>query len=136
MPDQPGSPSPADRRPGDAADPESLASALVALQDAVDELSRTAAATVSDTAHASPAPLPGTVTPPPAEPQPGGTGRPDEGMDEGMDERDLYVQSLERRGALVDVDASEAGEVDWASLPPAVTHVRFRDGRVQRIGFT
>lgn len=128
MPDQPGPPSPADRLPGDAADPESLASALVALQDAVDELSRTAGATEGDTAPPSPAP--GAVEPPPAA-SPSG-----EPVSEHPDERDSYIQSLERRGALVDVDASEDGEIDWAALPPAATHVRFRDGRVQRIGFT
>jgi hypothetical protein len=50
----------------------------------------------------------------------------------GEDERELYYHHLEKRGALVDVDE----EVDLASLPPTVTHVRYPDGRVQRIGYT
>lgn len=48
------------------------------------------------------------------------------------EERKAYLRSLQRRGALVDADR----DVDLASLPPTVTHVRFPDGRVQRIGYS
>lgn len=47
------------------------------------------------------------------------------------DERAVYYRHLEERGALQDVDE----ETDIESLPSAVTHVRYPDGRVERVGY-
>ena len=44
----------------------------------------------------------------------------------------LYYERLEQTGRLVDVDAN----TDLSRLPPHVTHVRYPDGTVERIGFT
>ena len=43
----------------------------------------------------------------------------------------LFYERLEQTGRLVDVDAN----TDLAGLPPHVTHVRYPDGTVERIGF-
>jgi hypothetical protein len=47
------------------------------------------------------------------------------------DERAQYHRHLEERGALKDVDEG----TDLSSLPPTVTHVRYPDGRVVRLGY-
>jgi len=44
----------------------------------------------------------------------------------------LFYKRLEQTGQLIDVDSS----TDLASLPPSVTHVRYPDGRIERIGFS
>ena len=48
------------------------------------------------------------------------------------DERELYYRHLEERGALKDLDEG----TDLSSLPPKVTHVRYPDGRVERLGYS
>jgi hypothetical protein len=104
---------PADHAP---ASPESLTAALAALQSAADALSRTAAAPRAGTEE------------PTGEVGQTSAALPRPELD--PDKAD-YHRSLERRGALVDVEDG----LDLGTLPPSVTHVRFRDGRVQRIGF-
>jgi hypothetical protein len=44
----------------------------------------------------------------------------------------LFHERLEQTGQLVDVDAN----ADVTKLPPHVTHVRYPDGTVERIGFS
>ena len=44
----------------------------------------------------------------------------------------LFYKRLEQTGQLMDVDST----TDLASLPPSVTHVRYPDGRIERIGFS
>jgi hypothetical protein len=44
----------------------------------------------------------------------------------------LFYQVLEQNGQLVNVDA----DADLTSLPANVTHVRYPDGRVERVGFS
>jgi hypothetical protein len=48
------------------------------------------------------------------------------------EEARLFYERLEQTGQLVDVDAN----IDVTKLPPRVTHVRFPDGTVERIGFS
>lgn len=48
------------------------------------------------------------------------------------EEARLFYERLEQTGRLVDVDAN----TDLSSLPPHVTHVRYPDGTVERIGFS
>ena len=103
--DQMSSASPAERTVS-----SSLATAVAALHEAAEELSRTNGGSL-------PEPMTDEEEPAASDPQ--------------MDEREAYYRSLQRRGALVDADE----DVDLASLPPTVTHVRFTNGRVQRIGF-
>jgi len=43
-----------------------------------------------------------------------------------------YYRDLEELGVLMDVDE----ETDLDSLPSQATHVRYPDGRVERVGFT
>ena len=50
-------------------------------------------------------------------------------MDE---EKQLFIQMLKQTGQLVDVNENE----DTSKLPARVTHVRYPDGRVERIRFT
>lgn len=47
-------------------------------------------------------------------------------------EREQYYRHLEERGALKDVGE----DTDLSSLPPTVTHVRYPDGRVERLGYS
>jgi hypothetical protein len=47
-------------------------------------------------------------------------------------EREQYYRHLEERGALRDVGEG----TDLSSLPSAVTHVRYPDGRVERLGYS
>jgi hypothetical protein len=42
-----------------------------------------------------------------------------------------FYDNLRQNGQLVDVDEG----VDLSRLPPQVTHVRYPDGRVERVGF-
>jgi hypothetical protein len=44
----------------------------------------------------------------------------------------LFYERLEQTGQLVDVDAN----ADVTTLPPRVTHVRYPDGTIERIGFS
>jgi hypothetical protein len=90
---------------------ESLAAAVASLRKAADELSRRS-------------------SPPPPEPLTAKENPSPPGREQ--DDRKAYYRSLQRRGVLVDVDE----DVDLASLPPSVTHVRFADGRVQRVGYS
>lgn len=56
----------------------------------------------------------------------------DEATDDIPDEdARLFYERLEQTGRLVDVGAN----ADLSSLPPHVTHVRYPDGTVERIGF-
>ena len=48
------------------------------------------------------------------------------------EERRQYYRDLEELGALVDVKEG----TDLASLPSRVTHVRYPDGKVERVGYT
>jgi hypothetical protein len=52
--------------------------------------------------------------------------------DKSDDEKRRFVATLEQTGQLVDVAEGQ----DTAKLPAAVTHVRYPDGRIQRIRFT
>ena len=47
-------------------------------------------------------------------------------------EAQLFRERLEQTGQLVDVEA----DTDVTKLPPHVTHVRYPDGTVERIGFS
>jgi hypothetical protein len=51
---------------------------------------------------------------------------------EANEEAQLFYRRLEQTGQLVDVNPT----TDLASLPPHVTHVRYPDGRIERIGFS
>jgi hypothetical protein len=44
----------------------------------------------------------------------------------------LFFERLERTGQLIDVDFN----TDFNTLPPHVTHVRYPDGRIERVGFS
>lgn len=48
------------------------------------------------------------------------------------EEAQLYYKRLEETGKLVDVDDT----TDLATLPPHVTHIRRRDGTIERIGYS
>jgi hypothetical protein len=52
--------------------------------------------------------------------------------DKSDDEKRRFIASLEQTGQLVDVAEAQ----DTSKLPAIVTHVRYPDGRVQRIRFT
>jgi hypothetical protein len=93
--------------PAEPASARSLADAVSALRKATDSLKDSSVARES-----SEAPLPAS----------GGSAE---------DERAVYYRHLEERGALQDVDE----ETDLESLPSAVTHVRYPDGRVERVGY-
>lgn len=43
----------------------------------------------------------------------------------------VFYERLEQLGQLIDVDA----DTDLAALPPHVTHVRYPNGAIERIGF-
>jgi hypothetical protein len=43
----------------------------------------------------------------------------------------VFFEHLRLRGELVDVPEG----ADLSQLPPLVTHVRYPDGRVERVGF-
>ena len=94
-------------RPAEPASAGSLADAVSALKKATDSLKHSSVARES-----SEAPLPA-------------DGGPAE------DERAVYYRHLEERGALQDVHE----ETDLESLPSEVTHVRYPDGRVERVGY-
>lgn len=102
--------------PPDAGTPGSLTAAVTALRRASEALAHVAVPRSSG------------VTPP--EPSPGA--RPSEpDTPEPDPERELYHQHLRARGALADVDE----DADLELLPPSVTHVRYPDGRVRRVGY-
>ena len=44
----------------------------------------------------------------------------------------LFRERLEQTGQLIDVEA----DIDVTKLPPHITHVRYPDGTVERIGFS
>lgn len=48
------------------------------------------------------------------------------------EEARIFYQRLEEAGQLVDVEYG----ADLSQLPPSVTHVRYPDGAVERIGFS
>jgi hypothetical protein len=48
------------------------------------------------------------------------------------DHAKLFYERLEQTGQLVDVER----DTDIAALPPEVTHIRYPDGTVERIGFS
>jgi len=52
--------------------------------------------------------------------------------DKSDDEKRRFVATLEQTGQLVDVAEGQ----DTSKLPAVVTHVRYPDGRIQRIRFT
>lgn len=92
--------------PGESASARPLADAVSALQQATDSLKARSASR----------------EPTAAAPDGGGTAD---------DEREQYYRHLEERGALTNVDE----RTDLSSLPPTVTHVRYPDGRVVRLGY-
>jgi len=49
-----------------------------------------------------------------------------------VDYSKLFYERLEQAGQLVDVDP----DTDIAALPANVTHIRYPDGTVERIGFS
>ena len=51
--------------------------------------------------------------------------------EEYAEEARLFYEQLEQTGQLIDVDP----DTDIATLPPHITHVRYPDGTVKRIGF-
>jgi hypothetical protein len=102
--------------PPDAGTPSSLTAAVRALRRASEALTQVAAARSSGAAPPEPAPGDRPSGPDTPEPDP---------------ERELYHEHLRARGALADVTE----DADLASLPPSVTHVRYPDGRVRRVGY-
>ena len=103
--------------PTDAGTPGSLTAAVTALRRASEALAHVAVPRSSGAA--------------PPEPAPGA--RPSEPDAPELDpEQELYHQHLRARGALADVTE----DADLASLPPSVTHVRYPDGRVRRVGYS
>ena len=48
------------------------------------------------------------------------------------DEARIFYERLEEAGQLRDIDF----DTDTSQLPPSVTHVRYPDGVVRRIGFS
>jgi hypothetical protein len=73
------------------------------------------------------------AAPPPPESETPDTTPPPSRADEKEDavEEAQYLRHLRARGELMDVDEG----ADLAALPPTVTHVRYPDGRVQRVGY-
>lgn len=58
---------------------------------------------------------------------------PDQNADDkAADEKQKFIRTLEQTGQLVDVVEGQ----DTSQLPAVVTHVRYPDGRVERIRFT
>ena len=51
--------------------------------------------------------------------------------EEYAEEARLFYEQLEQSGQLIDLDP----DTDIATLPPHITHVRYPDGTVKRIGF-
>ena len=45
--------------------------------------------------------------------------------------RQAFYEHLRQRGELIDV----GHEADLSQLPPGVTHVRYPNGRIERVGF-
>jgi hypothetical protein len=78
------------------------------------------------------------AAPPSPESQPPTDGTRQQGPSEGaqLDKLDegarLFYESLEQSGQLVDVETGD----DLIALPPSVTHVRYPDGTVERVGFS
>ncbi len=52
--------------------------------------------------------------------------------DKSDDEKRRFIATLEQTGQLADVAEGQ----DTSKLPAVVTHVRYPDGRIQRIRFT
>ncbi|SIO23755.1 hypothetical protein SAMN05444166_3168 [Singulisphaera sp. GP187] len=63
--------------------------------------------------------------------QPGNTLPPSTAIEEDSDARTFY-EHLEQNGQLADV----TDDTDLSTLSPRVTHVRRRDGTIERIGFS
>jgi hypothetical protein len=91
-------------------DAEPIAAAIEAMNKAADSLANLAGASAAS--HTS-------------------AGTPSSDADVDAD-RQRFYRDLEERGELVDVDES----ADLSSLPPRVTHVRYRDGRVVRVSIS
>jgi hypothetical protein len=51
--------------------------------------------------------------------------------EEYAEEARLFYEQLEQSGQLIDLEP----DTDIATLPPHITHVRYPDGTVKRIGF-
>jgi trans-2-enoyl-CoA reductase len=51
---------------------------------------------------------------------------------QGGSDAEQFHQHLQVRGELAEVDET----TDLSQLPPHITHVRYPDGRIQRIGFS
>ncbi len=88
-----------------------IAEAIEAMKRAADVLASTARGSATEPGHTS------TPAPSPA-------------ADDEQAQR--YYRDKEHRGEIADVDDT----TDVASLPPEVTHVRYPDGRVRRLGFS
>jgi hypothetical protein len=61
----------------------------------------------------------------PADPPEGAAPAPDP-------DAEAFYRRIEQAGQLADV----AEDADVSSLPPRITHVRYPDGRVERVGFS
>src|SRR4051812_48945140 len=96
-------------------DPPATAASASPLADAV-----TALETATASMPGSPAPRASSE----ATPRPSGSSA--------EDPHEQYYRQLEERGVLKDVDEG----ADLSSLPSAVTHVRYPDGRVERLGYS
>ena len=74
------------------------------------------------------------MAPEPQRPADRGSSEPDDdtpSVEEYAEEARLFYETLEQTGQLIDVDPS----TDITTLPPHVTHVRYPDGTIERIGF-
>lgn len=96
-------------RPDVEGDP--VTAAIDAMKKAADALAKTVSTPAPDKADAAPVPS----TP-----------------DNRAQPSTRYYQHLEQRGALKDVDDA----TDLATLSPEVTHVRYPDGRIRRVGYS
>ena len=65
-------------------------------------------------------------------PAPGSKGELPTPVDEADAEAREFYRRLEQTGRLAEVEP----ESDLSNLPPHITHVRYPDGRVERVGFS
>lgn len=72
------------------------------------------------------------MSPPTPESQRSTNGEDEATLAEQEEEAQLFYERLEQTGQLVDSDY----DADLSALPPYVTHVRYTDGTIQRIGFS
>jgi hypothetical protein len=112
-----------------------LADAIRSLREATRGLSESA-----DRSIASPEPGPrpeqaSSRSSAPASEEAATTDRPartEAAPDEDEEEARAFYQRLEQTGQLVDVTR----DADLAQLPPRITHVRWPDGKIERVGYS